>query len=382
MADVDGSSTPMHPISRPDFCGPRSLPDGHSLRSSAPNHDLEHLDAESHAAIRHQSSRRLEVVKIDVHNHAIPEPAIDLLRRDPAYRTTIHGDRVSGGNHVEFTLLPSFRDPDAKLAELEARGLEGAVVSAAPPLFFYEVGPEAGEAIARATNAGLAEICARHPDRLRWMAHVPMGARECVVPVLEEAAGSGAVGVEVATSIVGRRLDEPEFEPFWAAAERLRLPVMIHPAYNADHPGLAPFYLQNVIGNQLETTIAAERLICSGVLDRHPDVRVLLVHGGGYFPYQAGRQRHAAAVRPELASAPRDPWSYRGQLLADTITHDNDALAYLVARMGAENVLMGTDLPFDMATPRPVEALFQSVDERTARLIAEETPARLYGFDA
>ena len=319
-------------------------------------------------------------MKIDTHNHAIPDPALDLLRKEKVYRVTIDGDRVQGGNHVGYRLLPSFVDPAAKLAELERGGLEGAVISAAPPTLYYEVEAEAGEAMCLAMNEGLAEFCSRSPDRLRWMAHVPMQAPERAAVILAEAAGAGCVGVEVGSSIAGRRLDEPEFRPFWAQAEALELPVMIHPAYNQPHPGLEPWYLQNVIGNMLETTIAVERLICAGVLDEHPGTRVLAVHAGGYFPYQAGRLRHARAVRPELSGAPEDPWSYRGQVLADTISHDRDALRFLVAKMGAENVVMGTDLPFDMATPHPMAALSEAVDAKTAHQIAEDNPARLFRF--
>jgi len=156
---------------------------------------------------------------------------------------------------------------------------------------------------------------------------------------------------------------------------------MLHPAYLEPNRGLDSFYLQNVIGNQLETTIAIERLIASGLLSRHPRLKVVLVHAGGYFPFQAGRLRHATTVRPELESAPADPWSFRGQVVVDTITHDPDALTYLVSRMGAENVVMGTDLPFDMASPQPVRELEQAVDAGTARTIAEDNPTRLYRFD-
>jgi len=157
---------------------------------------------------------------------------------------------------------------------------------------------------------------------------------------------------------------------------------MIPPAYNEPHRGLADFYLQNVIGNKLETTVAIERLICAGVLDRHPDLKIVLVHAGGYYPFQAGRLRHARTVRPELRSAPEDPWKSLGQIAVDTITHDREALRYLVSRCGAENVVMGTDLPFDMATPTPVDALDEAVDESTAKAIAEDNPARLYRFEA
>src|SRR5207237_247220 len=195
-------------------------------------------------------------MKIDTHNHAIPEPAIELLRKEKVYRVTIEGDRVEGGNHVAYPLFPSFVDPAAKLAELERGGLEAAVISAAPPTLYYEVDADAGEAMCLAMNQGLAEFCTHSPDRLRWMAHVPLQAPERAVVVLMDAAEAGCVGVEVGSSIAGRRLDEPEYRPFWAQAEALRLPVMIHPAYNHPHPALEAWYLQNVIGNLLETTIA------------------------------------------------------------------------------------------------------------------------------
>ena len=85
-------------------------------------------------------------------------------------------------------------------------------------------------------------------------------------------------------------------------------------------------------------------------------------------------------MRPELADSPADPWAYLGQVLIDTITHDPDALRYLIAKVGAENLVMGTDLPFDMATPEPMAALRAACDEETAARIAERNPAELYRF--
>jgi aminocarboxymuconate-semialdehyde decarboxylase len=319
-------------------------------------------------------------LKIDTHNHVFPEEAIELLNRDPVYGTHVEGHTVKGRTHVDFTLADSFRSPGAKIAELEEKGLEGAVVSAAPPLLYYDTPPEALAAMCSAVNQGLKRFCGDSPDRFRWMAHVPMSTPSSAAAMLEQAAGEGAVGVEVGTSIAGRRLDEPEFEVFWAAADRLGLPVLIHPAYNEASKPLEDYYLQNVIGNMLETTIAIERLICSGMLDRHPTVRIELVHSGGYFPYQAGRLKHARTVRPELGDAPADPWAYIGRICVDTITHDRLALEYLVRRVGEENVVMGTDLPFDMATPNPMDELLAAVDAATATKIAESNPARLFGF--
>jgi aminocarboxymuconate-semialdehyde decarboxylase len=316
---------------------------------------------------------------IDVHNHAVPERAIELVGRDPVYEASVSDGRWRGGVHVEFELVPSFIDPRAKVAELEAKGLERAVVSVAPPLFYYHVDPEAGEAMARAINAGLAEMAAAEPERLRWLATVPLQDTERVVAVLEDAHVEGCVGVEIATSAApGRRLDEPEVEPFWMAAERLALPVMLHPAYLEPNPALGDYYLANVIGFLLETTVALERLICAGVLDRHPGLRLVLVHAGGYFPWQAGRLRHARTVRPELRASPADPWAYLDQLWFDPITHDRDALRYLLAKVGPGRVVLGTDLPFDMATPDPVGELRAVADADAVATIAERNPAALY----
>ena len=244
-------------------------------------------------------------MRIDVHNHVMPERSLELLRSEPAYGVTLDGRRWSGGLHVDFEIVPSFVEPAAKLAELESKGIDAAVVSVTPPLFYYHVDVGLGERMARATNEGLAEFCAAAPDRFRWLASVPMQDPGRAVEVLSEAVEAGAVGVEIGTAVAGgRRLDEAEFEPFWAAAERLGVPVTLHPAYGERNPSLDSYYFENVLGFLFETTVTIERLIVSGTLDRHPDLTVVLLHGGGYFPYQVGRLRHARTVRPELASAP------------------------------------------------------------------------------
>jgi len=313
----------------------------------------------------------------DVHNHAVPREAIELLRAGSGYPITVEGD-VMEADRVRAELTPLFTDPVAKLEQLESLGLEAAVVSVSPALFAYETDEEQGASLCRAVNSGLAEFCTPEPSRLRWLAHVPLQAPDAAAELLAAAATAGAVGAQIGTSVAGTPLAEAGLDPFWAAAEAHDLALMLHPAYNNPHPGLEGYHLQNAIGNQLETTIAAERLIVTSALDRHPGLRLLLVHAGGYMPWQAGRLRHAATVRTELAGSPPDPHAYFGRIAVDTITHDAAALCFLVERVGADNVAMGTDLPFDMATPQPVAALEEAVDADAARRIMEETPRRLF----
>jgi aminocarboxymuconate-semialdehyde decarboxylase len=315
---------------------------------------------------------------VDAHNHIFPQPVIDLLKSDPGFGVTVTATSVSSGSHADHALFPALYDPEVKLSELRDRKLDGAVFSLAPRLFSYELPTELGIAMAEAANKGLEEFAAYDSGRFGWMGHLPLQDPDLSAEMVGELAARGAVGIEVGSAIAEHRLDEESFEPFWAAAEDAGLLVFVHPAYIPRLPGIADFYLRNVIGNPLETTICVERLLSAGVLDRHPKVKILLAHGGGFFPYQAGRLRHARTVRKELADAPADPWQYTGQLLFDTITHDGPALEYLIARAGAENVVIGTDHPYDMGEGAPVDALRQVTDDETFTQIAERNPARLF----
>jgi aminocarboxymuconate-semialdehyde decarboxylase len=226
----------------------------------------------------------------------------------------------------------------------------------------------------------MSKFCEHSPERFRWLANLPMQDPALATNTFVEASKQGCVGAGIGTSISGRRLDDEAYEEFWTSAERLGLPVLVHPAFNEPHSGLESYYLQNVIGNPLETTVFAERLICAGILERHPGLRVILLHGGGFIPYQLGRLRHARGVRSELAESPRDPFAFLSQLFFDTITHDDQALAYLVSRVGTSQVVLGTDLPYDMAMVEPVDTLRRVLGDKVTEIVAGENPARLFGF--
>jgi len=319
-------------------------------------------------------------MKIDVHNHAIPREALDLLTSYPAFGATIADGEIRLHQGFGFPLVDAFHDPKAKLAELAENELDAAVLSIAPPTFSYELPVDAAERYCAAVNVGFVRFTETAPDRFRWFAHVPMQDLDRAIPMLREAKRNGAVGVEIATLILGQRPDEPRFEEFWRTADELGLLVMLHPWYNPEYPGIDDWYLQNAAGNPQETMVAGCRMICSGLLDRYENLRVMLVHGGGNLPYQLGRLRHAISVRPELDGVAPDPWAYCGRLIFDTLTHDDQATAYLVNRVSAENVFVGTDLPFDMAPKMPITRLKASVGEELARKIHTDNPSSFFGF--
>jgi aminocarboxymuconate-semialdehyde decarboxylase len=318
-------------------------------------------------------------MKLDVHNHAAPAEIATFLAAEPVFGVSVRDGRwLSGGPEGDYELTEEFSDADAKIADLESHGLEGAIVSVDPPFFYYDVEAGAGAALAEVVNRGLKDMCDRYPGRLYWNATVPLQDPRRAVSVLQAQAAAGCVGVEIATSADTRPLDDEAFEPLWACAEDLRLPVTLHPAYQNAHPRFDRYHLTNTIGNMLETTIAVERLIMSGVLDRHPGLRLVTLHSGGYIPYQLGRLRHSRQVRPFPADAPADPEAYLSQLRFDTLTHDHKALAFLIDRVGADKVVMGTDLPCDMASVDPWNDLVAVAGEQVASQIAETNIETLF----
>lgn len=319
-------------------------------------------------------------MKTDVHHHAVPLAVVDFYAREPGFGIEVSGERtLKGGPEGVYEMQPEFFDADAKVACLEERGLDAAIISIDPPFFHYDADADAGAELATLLNDGLREMSEARPDRLRWMATVPLQDPQRSADMLRAQRELGCVGVEIGTRTPTHFLDDDRFDPFWSAAEELGTPVMLHPAYQHPHPGFDRFQLTNVIGNMLETTIAVERLIMAGVLDRHPKLSLVIVHSGGYFPWQQGRLRHARAVRSFPESAPTDPSAYFGQVSVDCLTHDRDALKFLLGKAGVDNVLVGTDLPCDMATPEPWEDLLAVAGEQDAHRIAEENPARLFG---
>jgi aminocarboxymuconate-semialdehyde decarboxylase len=317
---------------------------------------------------------------VDVHNHVIPDEVLDLLRHEPDYGVTVDGDQWVGPHHVPFTVEASFHDPAAKIAELDACEIATAVVSPPPPLFFYEVSSGRAAALCDASNEGMAKFCATDRQRLHWLANLPMQDPPRAVRTYQAALARGGVGAAIGTSIAGGRRDEPVFEEFWAAAEAAGRPVLMHPAFNEEHAGLDPYYLQNVIGNPLETTVAVERMICAGVFARHPGLRLVVLHGGGYLPYQAGRLAHASGVRPEIPVSAAEVRRAFSQMYFDTITHDLAALRYLAQRVGVEHVVLGTDLPFDMALREPAAVLAEGFDDATRVAIGARNPSLLFGL--
>lgn len=323
-------------------------------------------------------------MNIDVHSHVIPRRVIDFVTKRPAYGVRIDDGKWDGPGHGGFAVGPAWYVPEAKLEEMRDKELDAAVLSIAPkPLYFYELGLTDQLLLAKEVNAGLAEFAAAAPDRLRWMAHVPLTFPEQAAEILADAVSSGTSGVQIGTSANGYRLDEVMFDPFWEAVNELAVPVFLHPAYEMTIREFDAYQLSTVVALPLETTIAIERLICARHFDRYPHLRIVAAHGGGFFPYNVGRLWKYNDVRGGYSAAAK-PWDYVGRIKFDSKVDDVAALRFLLEKAGADNVMIGTDCSFGSAPVAPVEELrlASGSDEAAFRLVAETNAVQLFGFSA
>ncbi|HTE86292.1 MAG TPA: amidohydrolase family protein [Dehalococcoidia bacterium] len=218
------------------------------------------------------------------------------------------------------------------------------------------------------------------PMRFSALANVPMQDATAAARELERAVSRhGFRGAMIATNIAGANLDEPRFDQFWQQAQELNVPVVLHPFAVIGPDRLERFYLNNAIGNPTDTTIAAGSLIFGGVLDRFPDLQIILMHGGGFLPYQYGRFDAAHEVRPEPksngAGMPRD---YLRRFLFDSIVFSPQVLRYLIETVGADRVVLGTDYPFDMGDYRALQRLAESgIDDAAQKTVREGAAVKI-----
>ena len=300
---------------------------------------------------------------IDFHSHVIPETIIAAMRADPErYATRIEaeaGKRYLVRGRLRLELLPEFSVAEAKLEAMDRKGIEISVISPGPQVFFYNLKEEHGIQAARLVNDGIAALAAEKPARLRGMATLPMQHPEAAVAELERVAREhGFKGIELATLAPGGELADPKYRPVLRRAQELKMTIFAHPNTIGSSGRLDCYYLTNLIGNPLETTIMVANLMFSGALDELPRLKMLLAHGGGFAPYQVGRFVHGHKVRPETrAHTSSSAKDLLKRFYFDTLTHDAQALRYLLELVGAERLVLGTDAPFDMGDENPHETL-------------------------
>jgi aminocarboxymuconate-semialdehyde decarboxylase len=293
---------------------------------------------------------------IDTHTHVLADAMIKLLQKEIPQLglklTPIDADNASlevAG--VRYRPFPrGGHDMARRFADMAAAEVDMHVLSATPQTWLYNQDPAITAAAAAIQNDEIARLVKEHPDRFAGIATLPMQAPQQAADELRRAMTKlGLHGAMIGSNVEGKNLDDPSFEPLWATAAELNAWMMIHPGNVAGADRLRAYYLTNLIGNPLDTTIAAACLIFGGVLARHPKLNFVMVHGGGFIPYQGGRWVHGWQVRPEpKVHLQHSPAQYLDRFLYDTILHSKASLEFLIASVGAARVFLGSDYPYDM----------------------------------
>lgn len=305
---------------------------------------------------------------IDVHAHCVPSEVIDRLAAEGGRfgielveREGRQGFLIAGKVEVG-PLRPDLVDMQRRLDVMDATGVEVQILSSWIDLTAYALPERVGARYARMFNQALAGTAAQHPGRFRAVCTVPLQSPAAAVAELRYAVSElDMVGVEIATTVVGRDLDHPDLEPFWSAAEELACLILLHPCASLAGRGVNRYFLGNLVGNPAESTIAVGHLVFGGVLERHPHLQLCAVHGGGFAPYQVGRWDHAfhCNARGAATHLTRPPSEWVSRLYHDTVLHSSRSLRMLIDLVGPGQVVMGSDYPFEMGDRDPLGTIAQ-----------------------
>ena len=292
---------------------------------------------------------------IDVHAHALSEDVVRRMAATPGFGWALEAAgpgsyRYVGGNPLD----PLIYDLGARLDLLKRRGVTLQLLSP-PPSVIANGDKVVSVDEARIFNESTAWLVANGEGRMAGFAVPALGEPAVAAEELGRTIDQhGFVGVVLSTSAGPLPLDSPAFEPLFAAIEALDLLIFMHPTSSALSVAQTDYTLRTLVGWPTETTIAVTRLIFSGVLERHPRLKIVLSHGGGTLANLAGRLDLGwSAPRFEAnpacrANVTRAPSTYLKDLYYDTVVADPDMLGFLVKAFGADHILFGTDFPYEI----------------------------------
>ncbi len=329
---------------------------------------------------------------IDFHCHVLTLAVEPLVanrvqkKNEPAMMLKAMGEESVAHNNAVMLpqAFPKLTRVETRLADMNATGVDMQVLSPSPTQYYYWAEEDLARELVRLQNEHIAAICAQHPERFVGLGTAALQHPQLAADQLEHAMRQlGLKGIEISTSVNGEELDAASLRPFWKKAEELAAVVFIHPFGTTLGERVSTHYLSNIIGQPLETTLALSRLIFGGVLDRHPGLKIVAAHGGGYLPSYCGRSNHGHAVRPESRSgAQRQPIEYLRRMWFDTLVYEPEAVRHLVSVVGASQLVVGSDYPFDMGhyDPHGLLAATPGLDDSQVAAILGGNAAALLGI--
>ena len=312
-------------------------------------------------------------MNIDLHSHFFP---IEALRnpgkyQDRAPKIVLNQGKLSVTSQIGMRggLGAGAYDPLARIKALDEMKIDLQAISPSPILLFYWEDAAVAAHFSRKQNEAIQAVVRKHPDRFVGFGSVPLQSVGDSIAIAREAKAMGLKGLEIGNAVGDKPLDDPLFEPFFAAAQELDILLFVHPLEGGLDAGdpLAPV-LGNVLQFTFRTTMMVERMILKGMFEKYPNLRLCLPHGGGLLAFNIWRLDHSYGLRPDLKkSVPRKPSEYLAKLYFDTIVHSVTALQYLIQVVGPERVVIGTDYPMAMGDFEPIQKITQLSLSEAAR---------------
>jgi aminocarboxymuconate-semialdehyde decarboxylase len=327
---------------------------------------------------------------IDIHCH-LATPAVGELaapHRRPEYEPYDYfmGQDSKDQNKVMFpTIVEALRNPAARIEYMDAMGVQIQGLATFVSEYIYWAPASVGHEAAKMQNDTIAQAVADHPDRFRgYGATVPLQDVDRAIAEMDRAVDDLEFkGLQIGGTVDGHNLDEARFRPFWQAVAAKGIPVILHPNGYEESHRFGDYFLTNCIGNPLETMVAVTRMIFSGLFEELPDLKLVLLHGGGYLPFYAPRSDHTWEVRPETRVKIPDhpPSHYMKRLYYDTMVFQPLYLGHLIEIVGSDRVMAGTDFPFDMGETDPIGLVdrVESLSDEERVAIKGGNAARLFG---
>ena len=308
---------------------------------------------------------------IDIHHHYFAPELIDEIKQHgKALGIEYFPPKTSKDNPLAIRFGKGRRlNLDRRLAELDERlqimkkgNIGIATVEVQTSAVGYELDGQHGETWSKLYNAAIQSLVKRHPDRFAGIATVPLQDPPRAARVLDHAIRDlKMVGVTIPSNVIGKYYDSKDFDPFWAKAQELDALMIMHPEWVAGDEKMEGFGLRTVCGNPADTTLSVGYIIYSGVFDRFPNLKLALLHGGGFFPYHLGRfdNNFARSLERRPLPATQPPSKYLKNLYFDNLVYRTETVEYLKRMVGADHIMVGTDYPYDLGDWMAAEKIQQ-----------------------
>jgi aminocarboxymuconate-semialdehyde decarboxylase len=316
--------------------------------------------ATDHGSASRRSGKAKRWRTIDIHCHCMVPEANALVLK--ATGIPGGGETPNANAHVNALTksiqpqrgkidFPKLTDLDTRLADMDRDGIDVQVISPYPGHFVYAAPPEVARDSCYMVNDHIAGMVAKYPDRLMGMGTVPLQDPGMAVTELNRTVRElGFRGVELCTNVRGVDLTRAGLEKFFARAEELGVMIFLHPFGTSLVGRMEDHYFPNTVGHPLDSALCVGHLVFDGYLERFPELKICIAHGGGYIPGYWGRFDHAFAHREDCrVNIKKAPSEYLKKLYFDTVVFDERELKHLIEIWGADHVMLGTDYPFDLS---------------------------------